>query len=380
MTIRSMPRSAITVAALSIATLITSCSPATDNASPRSTSPTDPTTSRAITSEPTPSLDRPAPGAAPETAASGLEAPWSVAFVDGATLISERDSAMILEVLTDGSTRVAGTIEDVTGSGEGGLLGMAVDDQRRLYVYFTAADGNRIQRFALAGNPGGLEVGEAETLLDGIPSASYHDGGRLAFGPDGMLYATTGDAGRRDAAQDRSSLAGKILRMTPDGDVPADNPFPGSFTYSYGHRNPQGLAWSDDGLMFATEFGQDTWDELNIIRPGVNYGWPSVEGIAGVEGFADPVQQWDPAVASPSGMTQLDGVLYIANLRGQVLRTVPVADPGAYTDYYTGDYGRLRDIAVGPDGGLWMLTSNTDGRGNPSEADDQLLRLPALAP
>ena len=357
----------LAVVGLSVAALITSCGGAGD------------------TNGPTPQGATPSQGLAaalaqPVTVASGLEAPWSVVFVDGSTLVSERDSARVLEVLDDGSTRVAGTVEGVAGAGEGGLLGLAVDDEQRLYVYSTAADGNRIQRFALAGDPGGLVLGEAETLLDGIPAANYHDGGRLAFGPDGMLYATTGDAGRRDTAQDRASLAGKILRMTPDGEAPEDNPFPGSLTYSYGHRNPQGLAWSDDGTMFATEFGQNTWDELNIITPGANYGWPAVEGIAGEDGFTDPVQQWDPGAASPSGMTHLNGTLYIANLRGEVLRTVPAADPGRSVDYYTGDYGRLRDVTTGPDGGLWILTSNTDGRGNPSGQDDRLLRLPVQAP
>ena len=394
MTIRFTHRAALAVATLGTAVLVSSCSPATDTAAPQAAPPSSSSSSSSSstsvptpgatgspqpTSEGTPSPGRLVPGAEPETVASGLQAPWSVAFTDGATLVSERDSDRVLEVLPDGSTRVAGTVEGVAGTGEGGLLGMTVDDQQRLYVYSTAADGNRIQRFTPIGDPGSLELGEAETLLDGIPSASYHDGGRLAFGPDGMLYATSGDAGRRDAAQDRSSLAGKILRMTPDGEVPADNPFPDSLTYSYGHRNPQGVTWADDGTMFATEFGQNTWDELNIITAGTNYGWPVVEGIAGAEGFTDPVQQWDPAVASPSGMTHLGGTLYIANLRGQVLRAVPVADPGASTDYYTGDYGRFRDVAAGPDGGLWILTSNTDGRGDPSEADDRLLRVPVPA-
>lgn len=265
MTMRSIRRSA-TVATVSVAVLITSCSAATDDAGPRATSPSVSSSSSPANNAPsgttgpsdpstggaTASPGRPVPSAELVTVASGLHAPWSVAFSEGATLVSERDSARILQVLTDGSTRVAGTVEGVAGSGEGGLLGLAVDDQQRLYVYSTAADGNRIQRFALTGNPDAVELGEAETLLEGIPSASYHDGGRLAFGPDGMLYATTGDAGRRDAAQDRSSLAGKILRMTPDGQVPADNPFPGSFTYSYGHRNPQGLAWAEDGTMFSS--------------------------------------------------------------------------------------------------------------------------------
>jgi glucose/arabinose dehydrogenase len=163
--------------------------------------------------------------------------------------------------------------------------------------------------------------------------------------------------------------------MEPDGGIPEDNPFPESLVYSYGHRNPQGLTWTEDGTMFATEFGQNTWDELNIITPGTNYGWPAVEGIADTEAFTDPVQQWEPRAASPSGMTFLDGTLYIANLRGEVLRAVPAAEPTSSTDYYPGEYGRIRDIVAGPDGNLWMLTSNTDGRGEPSEKDDRLLHL-----
>ncbi|MHA7283282.1 PQQ-dependent sugar dehydrogenase [Arthrobacter sp. TMS2-4] len=365
MTIHCTHRRVLAVVGLSAAVLITSCSgPGTPN-------------------QPVPGGGTPSQGrttAAPATVVRGLDAPWSVVFAGKAILVSERDSARILEVLDDGSSRVAGTVEGVAGAGEGGLLGLAVDDGRQLYVYSTAADGNRIQRFALGGTPGGLELGEPETLLDGIPVASYHNGGRLAFGPDGMLYATTGDAGRPDTAQDRASLGGKILRMTPDGDAPDDNPFPGSLTYSYGHRNPQGLAWSDDGTMFATEFGQNTWDELNVITPGANYGWPAVEGRAGEAGFTDPVQQWAPGIASPSGMTSLDGTLYIANLRGEVLRTVPASEPGRSMDYFTGDYGRLRDVAVGPDGDLWILTGNTDGRGDPSDEDDRLLRLAVRAP
>lgn len=211
------------------------------------------------------------------------------------------------------------------------------------------------------------------TIIDKIPSASYHDGGRIAFGPDGMLYATAGDAGRSGNAQDLESLGGKILRMTADGALPNDNPFPGSLVYSYGHRNPQGLAWAQDGTMYATEFGQETWDELNIITPGANYGWPSVEGIADSDGFTDPVQQWTPGEASPSGMTYVDGTLFIANLRGQVLRAVSVADPTTSVEYYNGEFGRIRDVTVTPEGDLWFLTNNTDGRGTPGPQDDRVL-------
>ncbi|MFN8087087.1 MAG: PQQ-dependent sugar dehydrogenase [Microbacterium sp.] len=234
-------------------------------------------------------------------------------------------------------------------------------------------NGNRVQRFALTGDPGTLGLGPAETIIDGIPSAPTHNGGRIAFGPDGLLYATTGDAGQRDAAQDPASLAGKILRMTPDGAAPADNPFPGSVVYSLGHRNPQGIAWSGEGVMFASEFGQDTWDELNIIAPGANYGWPIVEGSSGDGRFTDPVQQWGPDAASPSGIRIAGATLYIANLRGETLRAVPVSDPGTSVDYYVGVFGRLRDVALAPDGTLWALTNNTDGRGSPRAGDDLLL-------
>lgn len=346
--------------------------------------PTGPSASpapSATTPTPTPSASPSAaasggalPTGTPADVVTGLTAPWSVVFLDGTPLISQRDDGTILEVTGD-ATRVVGTIEDVQHGGEAGLLGLAVDDQDRLYAYSTGPDGNRIQRYPVTGQPGSLALGEPETVIDGIPSAGFHDGGRIAFGPDGMLYATAGDAGLRDAAQDVDSLAGKILRLTPDGDVPDDNPFPGSPVYSYGHRNPQGLAWADDGTLFAAEFGQDTWDELNIITPGGNYGWPHVEGIADQDDFIDPVQQWTPEQASPSGITITGGTVFIANLRGAVLRAVPVADPTTSTDFYAGQYGRLRAVVPSPDGDLWFLTNNTDGRGTPRDGDDRLLSV-----
>lgn len=316
------------------------------------------------------------PSGTPTAVVTGLDAPWSVAFLADIPLISQRDDGTVLEVTGSGQTRAIGTVEGVQHTGESGLLGLAVDDQDRLYAYSTGPGGNRIQRFDVTGEPGSLALGEPETIIDGLPSASYHDGGRIAIGPDGMLYATVGDAGQSDAAQDVESLAGKILRLTLDGDVPDDNPFPGSPVYSYGHRNPQGIAWADDGTLFATEFGQDTWDELNIITAGGNYGWPRVEGIAGREDFIDPVQQWSPAEASPSGIAITGGTVFIANLRGAVLRAVPVADPAASTDFYTEEYGRIRAVVPSPDGGLWFLTNNTDGRGTPDADDDRLLGVP----
>ena len=311
----------------------------------------------------------------PEIVTANLDAPWSVAFHGQTPLVSERDTARILELGSDGSSREVATITGVTPMGEGGLLGIATHNGY-LYSYFTASGGNRIERYEVTGRPGELVLGFAETILDGLPSAGYHNGGRIAFGPDGMLYVTVGDAGNRYSAQNLELPSGKILRMTPDGGVPEDNPFPGSLIYSYGHRNPQGIAWADDGTMYASEFGQNTWDELNVIEPGGNYGWPNVEGIAGEGRFIDPVQQWGPAEASPSGIAVHNQMIYIANLRGQRLREVALTDVSTAVERFVGQYGRLRDVTVAPDGSLWIITNNTDGRGNPSADDDRIVRFP----
>ncbi|MGO3327743.1 PQQ-dependent sugar dehydrogenase [Gordonia sp. (in: high G+C Gram-positive bacteria)] len=304
--------------------------------------------------------------------AEDLDSPWSIAFYGETPLVSERDSARVLELDAAGTPRQVAVIDDVEPSGEGGLLGIAVHDGF-LYSYFTADDENRVERFPISGDEGGLTLDEPEVIVDGIPAASNHNGGRIAFGPDAMLYVTTGDAGESSAAQDRSSLSGKILRLTPDGAVPDDNPFPGSPVYSLGHRNAQGIAWADDGTMYASEFGQDTWDELNVIEPGRNYGWPEVEGIAGREGYADPVQQWEPSNASPSGIAVVGDEILIANLRGESLRRVPVSALDTSPETMT-DLGRLRDVAVAPNGEIWVVTNNTDGRGDPADGDDRIVR------
>ncbi|WP_304502191.1 sorbosone dehydrogenase family protein [Brachybacterium sp. FME24] len=304
----------------------------------------------------------------------GLDAPWSITFHGETALVSERDSARILELAPDGTAREVGVIDGVVAGGEGGLLGIVAHDGD-LFTYFTAADGNRIERRPLTGSPGAISLGDPSILLDAIPSAGVHNGGRLAVGPDEMLYATVGDATDRDSAQDTGALSGKILRMTPDGDVPEDNPLPDSLVYSYGHRNPQGIAWGQDGTMYASEFGQDTWDELNVIEPGGNYGWPEVEGIADQEEYLDPVQQWSPAEASPSGIAIAGGRLYVANLRGARLWVAPLEDLSSSTQLLVGEVGRLRDVVTAPDGSLWVLTNNTDGRGNPADADDRILRF-----
>ena len=317
------------------------------------------------------------PVGTPTAIASGLQAPWSVVRLEsGSTLVSERDRGVVRELTSDGELRDLAAIDGVVAGGEGGLLGLAVLDSTWQYAYFTAASDNRIERFALEGEPGAYTLGEGEEVLTGLAKAGNHNGGRIAFGPDGMLYATVGDAGDPDLAQDGDSLNGKILRMTPDGDVPADNPGD-SLVYSMGHRNPQGIAWDDDGQLWAAEFGQNSWDELNRIEPGGNYGWPVVEGVGGNADYIDPVVQWPTDQASPSGLAYTRGTFFLASLRGERLwviypRADGTADP---VEYFTGEYGRIRDVTAGPDGSLWFVTNNTDGRGTPAPDDDRLWQL-----
>lgn len=306
---------------------------------------------------------------------SDLEAPWSVTFLEDTPLISERDSVRILEILPDGGTRTVGEQPDVLAGGEGGLLGLTVGPTGDLYSYATTDNGNRVTRWTVTGERGSLILGGSEVILDELPSAGVHNGGRIRFGPDDMLYVAVGDAGERGEAQDLNSMAGKILRLMPDGTVPDDNPHEGSPVFSLGHRNVQGIDWAEDGTMFATEFGANTWDELNVIEPGANYGWPEVEGAAERDEIVDPVQQWETSEASPSGMSRVGDTLYIANLRGRVLRAVPVNSPDTSTDYFQDAYGRLRDAVPGPNGTLWLLTNNTDGRGQPQDGDDRLLEV-----
>jgi glucose/arabinose dehydrogenase len=314
--------------------------------------------------------------------ASGLEAPWGIAFApDGTALVSERDSGRILSVDAAGTVTEVARIE-AAGEGEGGLLGLAISPGYAtdgfVYAYYTTAEDNRIVRFT----PGG----EPEEIVAGIPAGQIHNGGRIAFGPDGMLYAGTGDGGDSDNAQDPDSLGGKILRLTPEGDVPADNPVPGSPVYSLGHRNVQGLAWDADGQLWASELGQNTFDEVNRIEPGANYGWPAVEGAGGEPEYMDPVATFATAEASPSGATflldsaipQWDGQLFVAGLRGRQLWRIALTPDGAEAEreaLLADEYGRLRAAAQAPDGSLWVLTSNRDGRGTPAPDDDRIIRL-----
>jgi glucose/arabinose dehydrogenase len=322
-----------------------------------------------------PNAEQPAGGAAaPTDVVTGLDVPWGIAFLpDGSALIAERDSATIKHRASAGSVRDVGAVDGVAARGEGGLLGLATAGQT-VFAYFTSGQDNRVVRMDFDGSA----LTRQSPILTGIPAGSIHDGGRIAFGPDGKLYVATGEAGDPPLAQDRESLGGKILRINPDGSVPADNPDPASPVYSYGHRNIQGLAWDSAGRLWATEFGARRLDELNLIQAGGNYGWPLEEGRAGADGLIDPVVEWPVGDASPSGLAYFGGSLWVACLRGQRLFQVPVADDGAAgapTPWFVGEYGRLRTVAAAPDGSLWFSTSNRDGRGSPRDGDDRILQF-----
>jgi glucose/arabinose dehydrogenase len=316
----------------------------------------------------------------PQTVATGLATPWGMAFLpDGSALVAERDSARLLQVRTGAAPVVRGTVPGVVAGGEGGLLGLAVSptfsQDNLVYAYFTAANDNRIVRFPLTA------IQNQTVVLSGLAKASIHNGGRIAFGPDGMLYAGVGDAGQTSNSQNLQSRNGKILRMQPNGAVPPGNPFANSLVYSLGHRNVQGLAWDGQGRLYATEFGQNTWDEVNQIVAGGNYGWPTVEGTSTNPNFRNPIVQWTTAQASPSGAAFANNTLFAAALRGARLWTVPLtASGGAGTPVaeLQGQFGRLRTVALGPDGWLWVTTSNRDGRGNPAPTDDRVLRFPPI--
>lgn len=308
----------------------------------------------------------------PEVIVTGLEVPWGLDFLPGGdALVTERESARVLRIpAAGGEPQEVTTIEVARPRGEGGLLGLAVaPDGATVYVYVTTARDNRVLRFPLD------RPQEQEPILTGIPAGGIHNGGRVVFGPDGHLWVTTGDTGNPSLAQDPESLGGKVLRMTPDGE-----PVPGqsSLVYSLGHRNVQGLAFGPDGQAYAVEFGQSTYDEVNAISQGSNGGWPDVEGPGDGGGrYLAPITTWDTSQASPSGGAIVGDTLYVAALRGRRLWQVPLSDPGAPTAVLEGDFGRLRTVAAAPDGSLWVLTSNRDGRGDPSADDDRVLRLAA---
>jgi len=345
-----------------------------------------------------------------ETLVSRLAIPWGVTFLpDGSALVTERHTKRILKVgpgrRANGelTVRTVTTVEGVYTNNEGGLLGIAASPRfakdRTVFIYYTTKKDNRIAKLVLdgKGRP------EPKAILTGIPGAGVHNGGRLAFGPDGYLYATTGDAAKGGDAQDLDNLAGKILRMTMDGKPAPGNPFPGSLVWSYGHRNPEGIAWDSRGRMFSAEIGEAVWDELNMILPGRNYGWPRVQGMGNIPGLTNPLAVWRPEIGVTNGVAIVGNTAVVTCLRGQRIYLVnlvggatnissrrimgsgtgeasirwrPAAGiSGRPMDALIGKYGRIRTAIVAPDGSVWLTTSNRDGRNDPVPEDDRIIRL-----
>ena len=337
-----------------------------------------------------------------ETVVAGLDTPWDLAWgPDGQIWVTERGGRVSRVNPASGQRSTAGQIPDVEESGESGLMGIAFhpDFAAQPYVYLThsyrqsGSLRNRLVRVRWDGQT----LGTPEVLLANIPGAGIHDGSRLAIGPDRLLYMTTGDASNAELAQDRTSLAGKILRLTLSGQPAPGNPF-GTAIYSFGHRNPQGLVFHPTtGALYSTEHGPGDNDEINRIVTGRNFGWPTVHGacdddIGSERGFCqannvvEPLTMWTPTIA-PAGadfylgdlIPQWKGSLLFAALRGTALYRLTLSADGqqvtAREALYAGTYGRLRDVLVAPDGAVYIATSNRDGRGNPSGDDDRILRV-----
>lgn len=314
-----------------------------------------------------------------KTVSSGWSIPWGLSWLpDGSALITERDSFKVFKLTQSGTKTQVGSVPNVvTTSGEGGLLGIAVspnwNTDHYVYLMHSASEGNRIARMTFDGS----SLSGYTTLVSGIKKNKYHNGGRLKFGPDGYLYATAGDAQTSDLAQDKNSLNGKILRMTTDGKPAPGNPF-STLVYSYGHRNPQGLTWDAQGRLWEAELGNSKYDELNLIEPGKNYGWPTCEGTCSTSGMTNPKRQWSTGDASPSGVTYADGALYMAALRGERLWRIPVDGTSAGTPqaYYVSEYGRQRTVETVPGKNtLWLSTTNADNNGGEPDGADKVFQI-----
>jgi len=302
-----------------------------------------------------------------EVIANNLNTPWEVAFLpDGEILVTEKDGNLLL---IKGELKIP--IKGVKPIGEGGLLGLAVhpdfQNNKYIYLYYTYSSTendtlNRVVRFKLENS----KLINETVLVEAIPGAINHNGGRIKFGPDNFLYITTGDAQNPSLAQDKNSLAGKILRVIDEGNVEM---------YSYGHRNPQGLAWDNNGQLWATEHGQQAMDELNLIEKGKNYGWPIIQGDQIQAEMVSPIiQSGVTATWAPASVVYLKGSLFFGGLRGESLFEYKVADK-TLKRYFQGEFGRIRAVVLDPNDNLYITTSNTDGRGNPSKNDDKLIRV-----
>lgn len=314
-----------------------------------------------------------------EIIAENLDIPWEVAFLpEGDILVTERPGTL----LRIGEDRQAIPVSGVRHTGEGGLMGLALHPEftnnNWVYLYLTSDQNgritNRVERYVLNGST----LSDRTVIIDGVPGSAVHDGGRIEFGPDGYLYIGTGDAGNENSAQDTDSLAGKILRLNDDGSIPADNPF-NNAVYSYGHRNVQGLAWDNQGRLWATEHGpsgsQTGNDELNLIERGNNYGWPVIRGTQERNGMVRPIfESGRNETWAPGDVEFLNEKLYFVGLRGGTLYEFDT-ETNELIKHLENEYGRLRAVRLGPDEGLYITTSNTDGRGQIREGDDKLIKI-----
>ncbi len=306
------------------------------------------------------------------TIAEGLRVPWALAFLpDGDLLFTERGGTV--RIIKNGvlQQEPVGELANVAAIGEGGLLGMALHPSfatnQYVYFYYTySVSGGVTKNRLVRVKYGNGALTNETTLIDAVPGANIHNGGRIKFGPDGYLYIGTGDAAEPSQAQDTSSLAGKILRVTDDGSAAPGNPF-GNRVYSFGHRNPQGLAWDASGQLWESEHGQTATDELNKIVAGNNYGWPTIVGDEQQSGMESPVAHSGTDTWAPSGMSIIGSTAYIASLRGVAITAISLPNGAPVTQYFKNEYGRMRDVVVGPDGMMYASTSNT--------ANDVILRI-----
>ncbi len=309
------------------------------------------------------------------TVAGDLNVPWGIAFLStGDALVAQRDAGSIVRVSPGGRVRKLGDIRGSVGGGEGGLQGLALDpdDEGVLFAFVTTSQDDRVVRIEHDGD----RLGSITPILTGIPEGGFHHGGRLQFDREGHLFVATGEAGNPPESQKRGSLGGKILRIDRNGDAVDGNPF-GNRTWSYGHRNVEGLAFDDEGRLWASEFGANRFDELNLVEKGQNYGWPRFEGKSDDNDYVTPKVTWTTDECSPSGLAIHRSTAFVAALRGECLWAVPLdgTDTGKPRAYFQGEYGRIRTVVVAPDESLWMTTSNTDGRGDPGKNDDRILRV-----
>jgi glucose/arabinose dehydrogenase len=317
--------------------------------------------------------------------ATDNDVPWGLAFLpNGDGIYSRRDAQDLIRITPSGQKTTLGKVPNVSGTnGEGGLLGIELSptftSDHFVYIYHTSSSDNRVVRMTLNGNT----LSDYKVLLTGIPRNKFHNGGRLRFGPDGKLYASTGDGQNGDNAQNKQSLGGKVLRLNPDGSAPADNPFVSEggnarYVWSYGHRNVQGLAFDSKNRLWEAELGNSNMDEVNLIQKGGNYGWPKCEGTAGsCSGFIAPKKTFPVGAASPSGLAIVNDVLFLAALRGERLyrMTMNGDSIGSTTSYFQGTYGRLRTPEPAPDGSLWVTTSNGDKDSTPGNSSTKILKV-----